>query len=69
VESDTQKERENLKNTKEIIKEFEKEYWQNIEDVARQEREEGVYKRGELPEKFTARKLFGWLDKRYNQEY
>ena len=69
MESDTQKERENLKNTKEIIKEFEKEYWQNIEDVARQEREEGVYKRGELPEKFTARKLFGWLDKRYNQEY
>jgi len=28
-----------------------------------------MFKRGELPEWFTARKLFGWLDKRYNKEY
>jgi len=40
-----------------------------MEDVARQEHEEGVYKRGELPGRFTARKLFGWSDKRYDQEY
>jgi len=28
-----------------------------------------MFKRGELPEWFMARKLFGWLDKRYNKEY
>jgi len=40
-----------------------------MEDVARQEREEGTFQRGELPERFTAKKLFGWSDKRYDQEY
>ena len=37
--------------------------------VRKQEREEGTFKKGELPGQFTARKLFGWLDKRYNKEY
>jgi len=40
-----------------------------MEDIARQKHEEGVYKREELPRRFTVRKLFRWLDKRYNQEY
>jgi len=34
VESDTWEERENLENAKEVIKEFEKEYQQDIEDAA-----------------------------------
>ena len=33
VESNIQEGKENLENTKEAIKEFEKEYWQNIEEV------------------------------------
>jgi len=33
VESDTWKGRENLKNAKEAIEEFEREYQRNIEDV------------------------------------
>ena len=55
--------------TKKAIKEFEKEYQQDIEDIQRQEREEEIFKRGELPERFMVRKLFGWSDKRYNKEY
>jgi len=58
-----------LKNAKEAIKEFEKEYWQDMEDVARQEYEEGMFRKGELPGRFMARKLYGWMDKQYNQEY
>jgi len=69
VESDTWEGRENLKNTKEAIKEFEREYQRDMEDVARQEHEKGTFGRGELPGRFMARKLFGWSDKRYNQEY
>ena len=69
AESDTWEERENLKNTKEAIKEFEKEYQQDMEDITRQEHEEATFKRGELPERFTAKKLYGWLDIRYDQEY
>jgi len=69
AESDTWEGRENLENAKEAIEEFEKEYWQDIEDVAWQEHEEGMFRREELPGRFTAKKLYGWLDKRYDQEY
>jgi len=58
AESNTWEGRENLKNAKEAIKEFEKEYRQDIEDMARQECKEGTFKREELPGRFTARKLF-----------
>jgi len=43
AESNTWEERENLENTKEAIEEFKKEYWQNIEDMARQEHEEETF--------------------------
>jgi len=52
-----------------VIKEFEKEYQRGMEDVVRQEREEGTFQWGELPGRFMAKKLYGWLDKRYDQEY
>jgi len=57
-----------LKNTKEIIKEFEKKYQQNIEDVRKQKKEE-TFRRKELPVRFIAKTLFGWPDKKYNEEY
>jgi len=69
AESDTWEGRENLKNAKEAIEEFEKEYWQDMEDVAQQEHEETTFKYGELPGKFTVKMLYGWSDKRYDQEY
>jgi len=40
-----------------------------MEDVRKQEKEKGTFKRGELSEQFMARKLFGWSDKRYDEEY
>ena len=40
-----------------------------MEDIRRQEREEGTFRREELPGRFTAKKLFGWSDKRYDKEY
>jgi len=69
VESNTWEGRENLENAKEAIKEFEKEYWRDMKDVVRQERKEGTFRQGELPGRFTAKKLYGWLDKQYDQEY
>jgi len=63
AESNTWKERENLKNVKEVIKEFKKEYRQDMKDVVKQKYEEGTFRRGELPGRFTARKLFEWSDK------
>jgi len=52
-----------------MIEEFEKEYRRDMEDVAPQESEETTFKRGELPGKFTAKMLYGWSDRRYDQEY
>jgi len=40
-----------------------------MEEVRKQEKEEGIFRREELPGWFTVRKLFGWSDKRYNEEY
>jgi len=47
-----------LENAKEVIKEFEKEYRQDMEDVRKQEREKGIFRRRELPGRFTVKKLF-----------
>jgi len=43
AESNTWEGRENLKNAQEAIEEFEKEYQWDMEDVARQEHEEGTF--------------------------
>ena len=69
AEADTWEGKENLGNAKEVIKEFEKEYRRDMEDIRRQEREEEMFRRGELLGQFTAKKLFEWLDKQYDKEY
>ena len=69
VESDTWEGRENLGNAKEVVEKFEKEYRWDMEDIRKQEKEKGTFRRGELPGRFIAKKLFGQTDKRYNQEY
>jgi len=59
VESDTWEGKENLGNAKEAIEEFEKEYRWDMEDVRKQEKEKETFRRGELPGRFMAKKLFG----------
>jgi len=38
-----------LENTKEAVEEFEKEYQQDMENVKKQKKEEGMFRREELP--------------------
>ena len=52
-----------------MIEEFEKEYRRDMKDIKKQEREEETFRRGKLPGRFMARKLYGWTDKRYDEEY
>ena len=40
-----------------------------MEEVNQQEREKGTFRKGELPGRFMARKLFRQSDKQYDQEY
>ena len=71
AEEDTWESRENLKNASELVEEFEKEYGrEEKEETQRQKREEekNMYNRG-LPEKYTAKLLYRWGEKKYEQEY
>jgi len=65
AKGDTWERRENLKNTEELIKEFE----QEEVVVRRQEGEEEEYKRTELPGKLTAKVLYGWDDQKFEEKY
>ena len=40
-----------------------------MEDVRKQEKEKGIFRRRELPGRFTVKKLFRQSDKRYDKEY
>ena len=57
--------RENLKNAKELIEEFE----QGRIKVKRQEGEVNEYKRIELLGKYTAKVLYRWDDQKFEEEY
>ena len=65
VEGDTWERRENLKNAEELIEEFE----QGGMEVRRQEGEVEEYKRMELLGKYMAKLLYGWDDRRFEEEY
>ena len=65
VEGDTWERRENLENAEELIEEFE---WGGIE-VRRQEGEVEEYRRMELPGKYIAKLLYGWDDRKFEEEY
>ena len=70
IERDTWERKENLKNAGEALEEFEERI--NAE-IRRQEKidmsEERDFRRGELPEKFTAKMLYGWDDGKFKKEY
>ena len=70
AEEDTWERKENLKNAEEALEEFE---GRMNAEIRRQEKidiaEERDFKRGELPGKFTAKMLYGWDDRKFEEEY
>jgi len=70
AEHDTWEKKEDLGNVREVLEEFERRM--NAE-VRRQEKldiaEERDFRRGELPEKFTAKMLYRWDDGKFEEEY
>jgi len=70
VEHDTWERKEDLGNAREVLEEFE---GRMNAEVRRQEKldmvEEKDFRRGELPGKFTARMLYGWDDRKFEEEY
>ena len=59
-----------MKNVEEALEEFK---GRMSEEVRRQERidlaEERDFRRGELPEKFMVKMLYGWDDRKFEEEY
>ena len=70
AEGDTWERKKNLKNTEEALEEFE---GRMSTEVRRQEKlnmaEEKDFRKGELPEKFIARMLYRWNDRKFEEEY
>ena len=70
AEGDIWKRKENLKNVEETLEEFE---GRMSTEVRRQERidmaEERDFRREELLGKFIARMLYGWDDRKFEEEY
>jgi len=65
AEGDTWERRENLKNAEEVIQEFER----GGIAVRLQEGEEEEYRRMELLGKYTAKLLYRWDDRKFEEEY
>ena len=55
----------------ELVEEFEKEYCREEKEEVRQQKEKEDKKTfsRELPERYMAKLLYGWSNKKYNQEY
>ena len=70
AEGDIWERKENLKNAKEALKKFE---GRMSVEVRRQEKidmaEERDFRREELPGKFTAKMLYEWNDRKFEEEY
>ena len=70
VEHDTWERREDLGNAREVLEDFK---GRMNTEVRRQEKldmaEEKDFRRGELPEKFMAKILYGWNDRKFEEEY
>jgi len=67
AEEDTWEKAENLENTQEALRDYKRGY----EEAARRirEKEDSVYSRSELPDRYTAKLLYSWDDRRFKKEY
>ena len=67
MEEDTWEKEGNLGNVREAVEDYEKEY----EKIARRirEKEDKAYSRSELLERYTAKVLYGWDDRKFEREY
>jgi len=67
VEKNTWKSKENLVNTQELVDRFEKEYGKEARRIKKRNLEENY--KGELPERYTTKLLYGWNNKKFDRKY
>ena len=75
AEEDTWKRLKHLENMMELVEKLEKEIWKKeIRRVQIRKQkplnlEAEMFKKSELPEKYTAKILFGWNDEKFEDEH
>ena len=72
AESDIWEKKKDLKNAKELVDDFKERIGAEIrhqEGVVEKKREKEEYRRMELLGKYTAKLLYGWDDKKFEDEY
>ena len=70
TESNTWEKKEDLKNAKELVNDFEGRIGAEVrQQVGEREAEEKEYKRIELPGNYIAKLLYGWDDRKFETEY
>ena len=67
TEEDTWEPKENLENTRDLVERFEKEYGEKLRQARKKDHRE--FHRRELPGRYIAKMLYGWDNKRFDQEY
>jgi len=67
VKEDTWELRENLGNIQELVDRFEEEYGERARRIKKRNLKENH--EGELLERYTAKLLYRWDDKKFNREY
>ena len=67
MEEDTWEPRENLGNARDLVEKFEEEYREKSRWAKKEDHRE--FHRGELPGRYTAKMLYRWDDRRFDQEY
>ena len=75
AEEDTWKRLKHLENMMELVEKLEKEIWKKeirrvqIRKQKSLNLEVEMFKKSELPEKYTAKILFGWNNEKFEDEY
>ena len=70
AESDTWEKRKDLGNARELVDDFEERLGTGVRrQVGERKAEREEYRKMELPGKYTAKLLYGWDDKKFEEEY
>ena len=67
MEKNTWEPRENIENAQELVNRFEEEYRERIKRIKKMSMKEDC--KEELPEKYTAKLLYRWDDRKFDKEY
>jgi len=67
VEEDTWEKMENLENVQDMLRDYKREYKEIAKKI--REEEDKTYSRSKLPERYTAKLLYRWDNRKFEKKY